>query len=118
MGGGLDRINEIRVSPHFLLREFQCRCCGCVKLSPRLLERLEALREAWGHPVVVTSGYRCAAHNGKVGGAARSLHMAGLAADVAVPQDEQAHVEGIARALGFVEILPGGRRNYLHLACK
>ena len=115
MGEG---INEIRVSPHFLLREFQCRCCGCVKLSPRLLERLEALREIWGRPVVVTSGYRCATHNAKVGGATRSLHMAGLAADVAVPQNGQEHIAAIARTLGFAEILPGGRRNYLHLACK
>jgi uncharacterized protein YcbK (DUF882 family) len=111
-------INEIRVAPHFVLREFQCRCCGCVKLSPGLLERLEALREALGRPVVVTSGYRCPAHNRAVGGAARSLHMTGRAADVAAAPDEQARVAEIARAIGLTEVLPGGRRNYIHLACK
>ncbi len=53
-----------------------------------------------------------------VGGAARSLHMAGSAADIAAPQTEYARLIAVARALGFVEILPGGRRNYLHLAIK
>jgi uncharacterized protein YcbK (DUF882 family) len=111
-------INEIRVAPHFVLREFQCRCCGCVKLSPGLLERLEDLREALGRPIIVTSGYRCPAHNRAVGGAARSLHMAGRAADVTAALGEQARVAEIARELWLTEILPGGRRNYIHLAIK
>ncbi len=114
----MNGINEIRVAPHFLLREFQCRCCGCVRLSPLLLERLEALRCALDRPVVVTSGYRCPAHNASVGGAARSLHMTGRAADIAVARSEYARVAAVAREIGFSEILPGGRRNYLHLASK
>lgn len=43
---------------------------------------LDPLREAWGHPLRVTSGYRCPQLNKAVGGVPRSQHMLGQAADV------------------------------------
>lgn len=43
---------------------------------------LDPLREAWGHPIMVTSGYRCPALNRAVGGAATSHHLYGQAADI------------------------------------
>lgn len=45
---------------------------------------LDPLREAWGGPVVVNSGYRSPALNAAVGGAPRSRHMYGEAADITV----------------------------------
>lgn len=111
-------INDLRVSPHFVLREFQCRCCGAVKLSPVLLDKLEALRAAWGCPIVVTSGYRCTVHNKAVGGASRSLHTRGLATDFRVAEREQERVAGIAGELGFEEIIRGGAKCYIHVALR
>lgn len=50
-----------------------------------LCERLEVIRSKCGDiPIVVTSGYRNTLVNGIVGGARRSLHLQGLAADVQV----------------------------------
>lgn len=46
---------------------------------------LQPLRNAYGCPVVVTSGFRCATLNKKVGGAANSQHLYGQAADIVVP---------------------------------
>ena len=43
---------------------------------------LDPLREAWGKPIAVTSGYRCAALNKAVGGSATSHHCKGMAADL------------------------------------
>lgn len=43
---------------------------------------LDPLREAWGKPITVTSGYRCPALNRAVGGAATSQHLKGEAADI------------------------------------
>lgn len=43
---------------------------------------LDPLREAWGAPVTVTSGYRCQALNKAVGGVKNSQHMLGQAADI------------------------------------
>lgn len=45
---------------------------------------LDPLREAYGKPITVTSGYRCPALNKAVGGSATSDHMKGQAADITV----------------------------------
>lgn len=48
---------------------------------------LDPLREAYGKPIVVTSGYRCEKLNRAVGGAASSQHVKGQAADIRSVQD-------------------------------
>ena len=111
-------INDIRLSPHFKLREFQCRCCGTVKLLPGLLDMLEFIRSAWAVPMIVTSGFRCAGHNAAVGGAAQSLHLRGAAADISASARDQALLREIAEYAGFSEIICGGGKNYIHLGCK
>ena len=83
------RLNEFQITENFSLREFQCPCCHTVMLHPKLAASLQKLREAWGRPLTVTSGYRCARHNAEVGGVPNSRHMRGLAADVAVPRAKQ-----------------------------
>jgi hypothetical protein len=52
----------------------------------RLAEGLEAVQALLGHPIEVSSGYRCAELNAAVGGAGTSQHMQGLAADIVCPQ--------------------------------
>lgn len=43
---------------------------------------LDPLREAYGKPIKVNSGYRCEALNAAVGGSKTSQHKYGLAADI------------------------------------
>lgn len=43
---------------------------------------LDPLREAWGNPIYISSGYRSASLNKIVGGAKNSQHLAGKAADI------------------------------------
>ena len=43
---------------------------------------LDPIRKAYGKPIYVNSGYRCAALNQLVGGAAGSQHLKGEAADI------------------------------------
>ena len=43
---------------------------------------LDPLRELWGAPLRVTSGYRCVALNRAVGGVVNSHHLRGMAADL------------------------------------
>jgi len=43
---------------------------------------LDPLREAYGKPIHVTSGYRCQKLNALVGGSPTSDHMTGCAADI------------------------------------
>jgi uncharacterized protein YcbK (DUF882 family) len=96
----------MRVSEHFLQREFACRHCGQVRIVPELVERLEHLRRIVGEPLVVVSGYRCATHNTAIGGAARSRHLLGEAVDLRhgyarVSQAAHAGFLGIGRRGGW-----------------
>lgn len=43
---------------------------------------LDPLREAWGRPIYVNSGYRSPKLNTKVGGTSTSQHLFGMAADI------------------------------------
>lgn len=64
-----------RLSPHFLEREFACRCCGRADVDPALVDALERLRAVVASPVIILSGSRCARHNRRVGGAPASRHL-------------------------------------------
>ena len=48
---------------------------------------LDPLREAYGAPIVVSSGYRCDRLNKAVGGASSSQHVLGQAADIRTLSD-------------------------------
>lgn len=49
---------------------------------------LDPLREAWGAPIIVTSGYRCPALNRAVKGSKTSQHVLGQAADIKTVGDK------------------------------
>ena len=50
---------------------------------------LDPLREKYGKPIVVNSGYRCQKHNLEVGGVVNSQHMKGEAADITAGSPEE-----------------------------
>ncbi|SUE33394.1 D-Ala-D-Ala carboxypeptidase family metallohydrolase [Rikenella microfusus] len=52
------------------------------KLQTLIEELLDPIREAWGKPIRVNSGYRCPALNQAVGGVSTSQHQKGEAADL------------------------------------
>lgn len=56
-----------------------------VKNLEQLIDNiLDPLRERYGKPITVNSGYRCPELNKAVGGSKTSQHMKGLAADITV----------------------------------
>lgn len=73
-----------QLSTHFNSKEFECKCgkCEIQYLESGLLDKLEIVREKYGKPIAITSGYRCPSHNKAVGGAENSSHVNGLAADI------------------------------------
>ena len=46
------------------------------------VEVLQPIRDAWGKPIQVSSGYRCPKLNASVGGSPTSQHLRGQAADI------------------------------------
>ncbi|MDB6183170.1 DUF6127 family protein [Paracoccus fistulariae] len=53
-------------------------------LNEPALDKLQALRNRLGKPLIVRSAYRSPEHNRAVGGAMRSKHMDGAAFDIAI----------------------------------
>lgn len=53
-----------------------------ISLTRLVLNVLEPLREICGHPIQVTSGFRCEALNKAIGGVSNSQHIRGEAADI------------------------------------
>jgi len=80
----LSRDSTRQLSPSFRVREFGCKGSDVVLLDEELVVLLQCIREHFGKPLHITSGYRTAAHNRAVGGAVYSQHQYGRAADIRV----------------------------------
>lgn len=75
---------------------------------------LEPLREAWGGPLFINSGYRCKELNEKVGGVETSQHRLGQAADVGCT-DPYALAKLVQR-MGLVYDQMGLYASFVHLS--
>lgn len=107
--------NERAKFKFFGIDEFACPCCGVNDISEELVHKLDLARHITNQPFMITSGFRCAEHNLKVGGSVASSHLKGLAADIATPSSS-ARFE-IVRALitaGFRRIGRTGDDNAIH----
>ena len=62
-------------------------------------EVLDPLREAYGKPIRVNSGYRCPRLNNLVGGSPNSQHMRGEAADIQPVVGNEGDLDFLARLL-------------------
>jgi len=83
----------MKLSPHFSLEEFtasQTAARWGIDNTPtesiranltKSAEMMEEVRRACGHPINISSGYRCAELNRKIGGSMTSQHMTGQAVD-------------------------------------
>jgi uncharacterized protein YcbK (DUF882 family) len=74
------------LSDNFKVSDFKCRDgSDIVLINPSLISLLEKIREHFGKPVVVVSGYRTPKYNKSISGAANnSQHMYGNAADIKI----------------------------------
>ncbi|MDE7460202.1 MAG: peptidase M15 [Paramuribaculum sp.] len=86
----------------------------------RLTERLlDPVRELRGGPLIVTSGYRCAALNSAVGGARHSHHMRGMAVDITTGNavDNRRLFQAImASGLDFTQMIDERGFSWIHLS--
>jgi uncharacterized protein YcbK (DUF882 family) len=75
-------------SKYFTQKDFACHCSKCDKSdilpNVRLVELLDGVSEYFDKPITINSGIRCPAYNKAVGGASKSEHMYGEAADIVV----------------------------------
>lgn len=71
-----------KVTDHFTLGEFQCRNgADAVKYDMQTVTALEAARLFFNVPITISSAYRPASYNKKIGSATKSYHVYGKAVD-------------------------------------
>lgn len=86
------------------------------QMQEDFLKLLDKARKKAGIPFMITSGYRTAHHNEKVGGKLNSAHPRGWAADIKA--DNSRNRMKIMKAcldVGFVRV--GFMRNAIHVDC-
>ena len=112
-----------KLSANFTVAEFACKDgSDPVFVDSSLAALLQKIRDHFGRPVVITSGYRTAAHNAAVGGSKSSQHLLGRAADIQVAGVSVEDVASYAEALmpdwggvGRYPIKAGRARGWVHV---
>lgn len=103
--------------PNFSPAEIACRGTGRLLVNEAALDKLQALRDRLGKPLIVRSAYRSPEHNRAVGGAKGSKHLEGAAFDIAMANHDPAEFEAAAREVGFLGFgfYPGPRHDFMHV---
>lgn len=117
------RDGETLLSRSFRAKEFACKDgTDPLFVDSELVQVLQAIRDHFGAPVVITSGYRTAAHNRAVGGAVYSQHQYGRAADIQVQDTDPLAVAAYAESLmpgwggvGRYPVKAGRAKGWVHV---
>jgi uncharacterized protein YcbK (DUF882 family) len=110
---------------NFSISEFACKSGAPTPADVRanlqiLAENLQVLRDEIGMPISINSGYRSPAHNQRVGGAANSTHLRGLAADIRCAMPPAQLAATIERLIASGRMKQGGLKAYnsfVHYDC-
>lgn len=95
------RYSRITDGEKYVSKNFQVKELACKDGSDEILvcsvaaERIQALRDAIGKPIIINSGYRTPAWNKSEGGEDNSLHMKGYAIDFYVVGMNPAQVQAM-----------------------
>lgn len=82
---------------------------------------LDPIREAWGKPIGVNSGFRCYALNVAVGGSTTSQHLKGEAADITTGSVEgNKRLFDLIQEIGvdFDQLIDESNYKWLHISCR
>lgn len=92
--------DNTKVSEHFRAKEFACKDgTDNILIDSELIETLEKIRNHFGAPVIINSGFRTVKHNREVGGAKASYHCKGMAADIVVKGHSSKEVAEYAKSI-------------------
>jgi len=103
--------------PNFSAKEMACQHCGSEGITPQLMDKLQALRTAYGKPMRITSAYRCPRHPIEAKKSTPGAHALGLAADIGVEGAEAYRVLNLAFLHGFtgIGVQQKGTGRFIHL---
>lgn len=107
---------QTKLSNNFKVSEFACKDgSDVIFIAPELVDVLQKIRDHFGKPVNINSGYRTNFHNNRIGGAKQSQHLYGTAADIYIsgvsPEDIAAYSETLLSGTGGIGIY----KNFVHV---
>lgn len=101
--------NVKKYGKNFSPSEFRCncgRCCGYPTYMKQVeIKHIQAIRNHYKKPAIITSALRCPTENRRVGGVANSGHLKGYAVDFYMKGVTDS-VPGRNKALMFIKKLP------------
>ena len=99
--------------PNFSKSEFDCHETGENEMQARFMELLQNLRNQYGKPMRITSGYRSPNHSIEKRKAKPGTHAQGIAADIYCTGPDKFRLVKLAINMGFNGI--GVSSNFIHL---
>lgn len=97
----------MQISKYISDVEYRCSHCRALPVDfniqdpdfarKTIFDGFDAIREIWGEPLKISSGYRCATYNRLINGAPLSVHQFGVALDIDCR--DEAEVERLARLI-------------------
>jgi hypothetical protein len=90
-------------SKYLSVIEAGCKCCGQLP-TKELMDKFDEIRETYGRPIHVTSGFRCEKQNKKIGGSPKSNHCKGTAIDLKNLEHLDFYIEDLAYTRNWIHI--------------
>lgn len=102
---------------NFTKAEFDCKHTGKNEMQPEFLDLLQKLRNLYGQPMIITSGYRDPTHPVEARKALPGTHTYGIACDVACRGPDAFRLVELALSVGFtgVGVNQKGSSRFIHL---
>ena len=101
--------------PNFSPAEIACRGTGKLLVNEPAVDKLQALQDRLGKPLIVRSAYCGPEHNRAAGGAKWSKHMEGAAFEIAMANHHPVAFEAAAQEVGFLGFGFYPRSGYMHV---
>lgn len=103
--------------PSFTADEFRCSHTGLVEVQESFLAKLQALRDDFGKPMPINSGYRHPSHPIEARKPEPGAHASGRACDVRVQGADAYRLIALATRYGFtgIGINQKGSGRFIHL---
>lgn len=103
--------------PNFSKKEFTCKHTGKNQMRPEFMDTLQQIRDAYGKPMAVNSGYRDRTHPVEINKKEPGEHTYGMAADIAVSGPDAIELISVAYSLGIrrIGVKQHGSGRYIHI---
>jgi zinc D-Ala-D-Ala carboxypeptidase len=103
--------------PNFSFEEMACSETGECEMVKATMDRLQLLRDHYGLPLTITSGYRSPRHSIEAAKAAPGTHSMGRAVDIACAGVDAFEILTEALVVGFtgIGVQQKGEHRFLHL---